>query len=175
MDKKRERNCVMVKGLVVIAMMVSNMFIYSARSENITNIIQCINTNLTSDVLERFPTNATYSVHSCVLNFIKGSVVGDLKIFAAPFSEQLLFSEFKIYNLENIPASLSHEFSMLMSSISNSTTKVISYSETISNGMIRANIMIHRQGLHLNRSENVHLEIMEINNKWRISDWNVDE
>ena len=119
MESKRNR--VMAKSPLILAVVASITFVCGVHSEDITNIIQCMNTNLTSDVLGRFPANATSTAQNCVLTFVKGSVNGDLKTFASPFSEQIRSSEFGIPNLDNIPASVRNEFSVLMSSIANCT------------------------------------------------------
>lgn len=165
----------MVKPHLILAMVASITCVCGVHSEDITHIIQCMNTNLTSDVFGRFPTNATSTAQNCVLTFVKGSVNGDLKTFASPFSEQIRSSEFGVPNLDSIPASVSNEFSVLMSSITNCTNKVIAYNETTNNGLIRANITLHRQGLNYNRSEVSHLDIAQTNNVWRIVNWDVDE
>lgn len=165
----------MVKSHVILATVVSTTLVYGVYSVNITNISQCMNTNLTSDVLAKFPTNSTSTAQNCVLAFVKGSVSGDLKTFAAPFSVEIRASEFGFSYLDSIPASASNEFSVLMSSIPNCTNKVISYSETTNNGLIRANITIHRQGKNHNRSEVSHLDITQTNNVWQIIHWDVDE
>lgn len=165
----------MVKSPLFLTMVASIAFVCGVHSEDITNIIQCMNTNLTSDVLGRFPTNATSSAQNCVLTFVKGSVKGDLKTFAAPFSEQIRSSEFGVPNLDSIPASVSNEFSVLMSSISNCTNKVVAYNETTNSGVIRANITLHRQGVNYNRAEVSHLDIAQTNNVWQIISWDVDE
>ena len=165
----------MVKSPLILAMIASITFACGVHSEDITNIIQCMNTNLTSDVLGRFPTNATSTAQKCVLAFVKGCVNGDLRTFASPFSGQIRSSEFGVPNLDSIPASVSNEFSVLMSSISNCTNKVIAYNETTNNGLIRANITLHRQGVNYNRAEVSHLDIAQTNNVWRIISWDVDE
>lgn len=165
----------MVKTPLILAMVASIAFVCGVHGEDITNIIQCMYTNLTSDVLGRFPTNATATAQNCVLTFVKGSVNGDLKTFAAPFSEQIRISEFGLTNLDSIPASVSNEFSVLMSSVLNCTNKVIAYSETTNNGLIRANITLHRQGVNYNRAEVSHLDIAQTNNVWRIINWDVGE
>lgn len=170
-----KRRTVTVNLHLALVMMASISPFCGVHSEDITNIIQCINTNLTSDVLGRFPTNATSSAQNCVLTFVKGSVNGDLKTFAAPFSEQICSSEFAVPNLDSIPASVSNEFSVLMSPISNCTNKVVAYNETTNSGVIRANITLHRQGVNYNRAEVSHLDIAHTNNVWQIINWDVDE
>ena len=167
--------CVMVKFPLILAVAASTMMVCGVCSEGITNISQCMNTNLRSDVLGMFPTNATCSGQNCVLAFVKGSVNGDLKTFASPFSDQIRFSEFGVPNLESIPTAVSNEFSALMSSITNCTSKVIAYSETTNNGLIKANITLHRQGVNYNRAEVSHLDIAQTNNAWCIINWGVDE
>jgi hypothetical protein len=79
---KSERKCVMVKTSLLLAMAASITFGCSVYGEGITNIIQCMNIALTSDVFKRFPTNATATAQDCVLSFVKGSVHGDLRTFA---------------------------------------------------------------------------------------------
>ena len=165
----------MVKGSSILVMAASISFVCGVCGEGITNISQCMNVNLTSEVLATFPTNATSSAQNCVLAFVKGSVNGDLKTFASPFSEQIRSSEFGVPNLDSIPASVSNEFSTLMLSISNCTSKVIAYGETTNNGLVRANITIHRQGANYNRAEVSHLDMAQTNNAWRIINWDVDE
>ena len=165
----------MVKSPSILVAAAICSFVCGVCGEGITNISQCMNTNLTSDVLATFPTNSTSTAQNCVLAFVKGSVSGDLRTFAAPFSEQIRSSEFGIPNLDSIPSSVSNEFSALMSSISNCTNKVIAYSETTSNGLVKANITIHRQGVNYNRAEVSHLDIAQTNNAWRIVNWDVDE
>ena len=156
-------------------MVASITFVCDVHSEDIENIIQCMNTNLTSDILGRFPTNATFTAQNCVLTFVKGSVNGDLKTFASPFSEQIRVLEFGVPNLDSIPASLSNEFSVLMSSISNCANKVVAYNETTNSGVIKASITLHRQGMNYNRAEVSHLDIVHTNNVWHIISWDVDE
>ena len=165
----------MVKSPLILAMATSITLVCGVYSESITNIIQCMNTNLTSDVLMQFPTNATATAQNCVLTFVKGSVNGDLKTFAAPFSGQIRSLEFGVTNLDSIPGSVSNEFAVLMSSISNCTNKVIAYSETTNNGLIRASITLHRQGVNYNRAEVSHLDIVQTNSVWCIINWDVDE
>ncbi len=75
---------------------------------------------------------------------VKGSVHGDLRTFALPFSEQIRSSEFGFTSINYIPAFLSNEFSELMSSISNCATKVVAYNETTNEGLIKASITLHR-------------------------------
>lgn len=165
----------MVKSLRVLALIAGVASAYGVHGNSITNISQCINRNLTTEVLAMFPTNATSSAQSCVLTFVKGSVCGDLRTFATPFSDAICVSEFGFSGIDSIPESVSNEFSVLMSSISNCICKVISYSETITNGLIRANITLHRQGEYYNRAEVSHLDIAQTNNVWHIISWDVDE
>lgn len=143
--------------------------------EGITNISQCMNTNLTSDVLTMFPADATSSPQRCVLAFVKGSVSGDLRTFASPFASEILASEFGFSSVESIPAAVSNEFATLMSSITNSTCKVISYGEVTTNGLIRAHITLHRQGENYNRAEACYLDISQTNGVWRIVSWDACE
>lgn len=176
MSESIKYDCIMVKTPLMFAMIVSIALISHIYGEDITNISQCINTNLTSDILNRFPTNAAASnVQNCVLAFIKGSVTGDLKMFASPFSDEIRALEFGISSLDNIPVSVSNEFSVLMSSISNCTSKVVSYTEVTNNGLLKANITLHRQGDNFNRNEVAYLDILQTNNVWRIVNWDVDE
>ena len=165
----------MVKSHLILAIVVSATLVYGGYGEGITSIYQCMNTNLTSDVLANFPTNATSTAQNCVLAFVKGSVNGDLRTFASPFTDEIRTSEFGFSNLDSIPASVSNEFSMLMSSISNCMNKVISYSETTNNGLIRISVALHRQGENYNRAEVSHLDIAQTNNIWCIVSWDVDE
>ena len=165
----------MVKTPWILAMMASIALVNYIYGEDIINISQCINTNLTSDVFDRFPTNATSTAQNCVLAFVKGSVTGELKTFASPFSDEIRALEFNISSLDSIPESVSNEFSVLMSSISNCTSKVVSYAEITNNGLIKANITLHRQGDNFNRSEVAHLDISQTNNVWHIINWDVDE
>lgn len=159
----------------MLTMVVSIALINRVYGEDITNISQCINTNLTSDVLDRFPTNTTSTVQNCVLAFVKGSVTGDLKTFASPFSDEIRALEFGISRLDTIPVSASNEFSVLMLSVSNCTSKVIAYTEITNNSLIKANITLHRQGDNYNRNEVAHLDISQTNNIWCIINWDVDE
>jgi hypothetical protein len=106
---------------------------------------------------------------------VKGSVHGDLRTFALPFSEQIRSSEFGFTNIDYIPAFLSNEFSELMSSISNCTTKVVAYNETTNEGLTKASITMHRIGMNYNRVEVSHLDIAKTNNVWNIVKWDVDE
>ena len=175
MSENIKLDCIMAKILSILVIAASTSLVCCVYGENIANISQCINTNLTSDVLNRFPTNATSNVQNCVLAFIKGSVTGDLKMFASPFSDEIRALEFGISSLDNIPASVSNEFSVLMSSISNCTSKVVSYTEVTNNGLLKANITLHRQGDNFNRNEVAHLDILQTNNVWRIVNWDVDE
>ena len=175
MDKKREGNWVMVKMLSILVMAAGASWVCNADGEGITNISQCINTNLTSDVLERFPTIATSSVQNCVLVFLKGSVNGDLQTFASPFSDEILISEFGIPDVNAIPASASNEFAALMSSVSNCMSKVISYAEITNYSTVKATITLHRQGDYYNRNEVVHLDLLQTNHVWHIVNWDVDE
>lgn len=134
-----------------------------------------MNTNLTADVLANFPTNTTSTAQNCVLAFVKGSVNGNLRTFASPFTDEIRASEFGFSNLDSIQASVSNEFSVLMSSISNCMNKVISYNEITNNGLIKISITLHRQGENYNRAEVAHLDIAQTNNVWRIVSWDVDE
>ena len=165
----------MVKTPLMLTMVVSIALINRVYGEDITNISQCINTNLTSEVLDSFPTNATSTIQNCVLAFVKGSVTGDLKTFASPFSDEIRALEFGVSRLDSIPASVNNEFSALMSSVSNCTSKVISYTEVTNNSLIKANITLHRQGDNYNRNEVAHLDISQTNNIWCIINWDVDE
>ena len=166
--QKSERKCVIVKTSLLLAMAASITFGCSVYGEGITNIIQCMNIALTSDVFKRFPTNATATAQDCVLSFVKGSVHGDLRTFALPFSEQIRSSEFGFTNIDYIPAFLSNEFSELMSSISNCTTKVVAYNETTNEGLTKASITMHRIGMNHNLVEVSHLDIAKTNNVWNI-------
>ena len=56
----------MVKTPLMLTMVVSIALINRVYGEDITNISQCINTNLTSEVLDSFPTNATSTIQNCV-------------------------------------------------------------------------------------------------------------
>ena len=110
-----------------------------------------------------------------VLAFVKGSVNGNLKTFAEPFSAQIRFTEFGISDLNNIPITTENEFSALMTSVSNCENKVVSYDETTNNGVVRATITFRRQGVGYNRTEVSHLDLVETNNYWQITNWDVDE
>ena len=154
-----------------------NVVGYSALavSDDITNINQCMNTNLSADILRQFPCHSTSTVQHCVLAFVKGSVNGNLKTFAEPFSAQIRFTEFGISDLNNIPITTENEFSALMTSVSNCENKVVSYDESTNNGVVRATITFRRQGVGYNRTEVSHLDLVETNNYWQITNWDVDE
>jgi hypothetical protein len=92
-----------------------------------------------------------------------------------PFSEQIRSSEFGFTNIDYIPAFLRNEFSELMSSISNCTTKIVAYNETTNKGLIKASIALHRIGMNYNRVEVSHLDITKTNDVWNIVRWYVDE
>ena len=79
----------MAKTPLMLAIVVSTALVNCVYSEDITNISQCINMNLTPAVLDRFPTNSTSTAQNCVLAFVKGSVTGELKTFASPFKYAL--------------------------------------------------------------------------------------
>lgn len=162
----------MVKSSLALIMVVSSTLVSAG---DITNIGQCLNTNLTAEVLCRFPSDSTSTVQKCVLAFVKGSVNGDLKTFASPFSAEIRSSEFGISDLNNIPSSLRNEFSALMTSVSNCTSRVVSYNETTNSGVVKVNITLHRQGIGYNRVEASHLDVVNTNNIWRIINWDVDE
>lgn len=165
----------MVKLPSILVIAASTTLVCGVYGDGITNISQCMNTSLTAEVLATFPTNTTATAQNCVLAFVKGSVTGDLKTFASPFSDEIRISEFGFHSLNSIPVSVSNEFSALMLSISNCTCKVISYNETVTNGLISANIKLHRQGGNYNRAEVSYLDIKQINGVWRIVSWDVDE
>lgn len=162
----------MVKFVVVMFALSCCAFAYG---ECITNIVQCMNTNLTADVLARFPSNCNATVQNCVLTFVKGGVEGDLRTFASPFSTEVLSSEFGITNLDDIPSSIQNEFATLMNSISNSAVRIVSYCETTTSGVVKANISLHRQALGYNRIEVVHLDLSQTNDVWCITNWDADE
>ena len=163
----------MVKSSLVFVVVVGNMLVCAG--DVITNINQCLNTSLTAEVLNRFSNNATSTVQNCVLTFVKGSVNGDLRMFALPFSAEIRSSEFGISDLNNVSSSLKKEFSELMTSVSNCTSRVVSYSETTNGGVVKVNISIHRQGTGYNRDESSHLDIANTGNGWCIINWDVDE
>ena len=125
-------------GKIIFGFVVS-MCCIRGFADEITNIEQCMNTNLTADVLSRFPSNPTSSVQSCVLTFVKGSVIGDMRLFASSFSAASRFSEFGIADLDDIPATISKGFFNLMTSVSNCTSKVMSYNEMTNNGVVKGN------------------------------------
>ena len=162
----------MVKSQLVIAAVVYSTL---ACGQGITNINQCINTELTADVLASFPTNSVLTAQNCVLSFIKGSVEGDLRTFASPFSVEIRSSEFGFSDLNSIPTAEENEFLAVMTSISNSATRIVSYSEITSNGLVKSSIAFHRQGVGYNRDEVVHLEIAQTNGVWQIVNWEADE
>lgn len=162
----------MVKSILILIMVMSSSLVWG---EDITNINQCLNINLTAEVLCRFPSNPTSTVQNCVLTLVKGSVSGDLGIFVSPFSPEIRSSEFGISDLDNIPGLLRNEFSALMTSVTNCTSRVVSYNETTSNGAARVSMVLHRQGIGYNRAESLHLDIASTNNFWRIVNWDVDE
>lgn len=172
MDKDYERRRNM--GKIIFGFVVS-MCCIRGFADEITNIEQCMNTNLTADVLSRFPSNPTSSVQSCVLTFVKGSVIGDMRLFASSFSAASRFSEFGIADLDDIPATISKGFFNLMTSVSNCTSKVMSYNEMTNNGVVKATISLHRHGIGYNRSEVSHLDIVQTNSFWHIMNWDVEE
>lgn len=163
----------MVRIMLSVAMAV--LYVAALHGSEISDIRQCMNTNLTNEVLSSFRTNSMVSVQDCVLLFVKGSVTGDLKTFLSPFSAKSRFAEFGISDLDSIPASLSSEFSTLMSSVSNCVTRVTAYSEVTNNSIVRSDITFYRQGMNYNRYETVHLGVSQTNNLWRIKEWDVDE
>ena len=165
----------MARFTLTLSLAIFLTFTTSVFCQDITNVWQCINLELTDDVLDSFPSDATSSVQNCALAFVKGSVTGDLKTFALPFSDEIRSSEFGIADLNNIPAALTNEFSTLMASISNCTTRLISYSETNSNGVFKVNLNLQRQGRGYNRAEMARLDIVQTNAAWRIVNWDIDE
>ncbi len=171
MDESNERSNVMVKSIIGCIVLVGAWVCPG----DITNVSQCINTNLTAEMLAQFPTNPTLTVQNCVLTFVKGSVNGDLKVFAAPFSAEIRTSELGISDLDNIPIAIRTEFSSLMTSVTNCTSRVTSYAETANNGVVKATLTLRRQGVGYNRVEVAHLDIAQTNGTWRIINWDVDE
>ncbi len=162
----------MVRILLLAVMLMDVSF---ALCGDIVDIRQCMNTNLTTEVLSRFPTNATTSVQNCVLFFVRGSVEGNLRTFLTPFSREMRVSEFGVSDLNDIPLSMKNEFSALMSSVSNCVSQVGVYSETTNSGHVRCDLEIQRRGENYNRSEIVHLDIVQTNSFWQIINWDVDE
>ena len=162
----------MVRILLTVAMAT---YAVALHSREITDIRQCMNTNLTEDVLSSFRTNSIASVQDCILLFVKGSVSGDLRTFLEPFSDEARASEFGVSNLDCIPPTLSSEFSALMSSVSNCVSQVTFYSEATNNGIVKSKITLHRLGANYNRAETVYLDVSLSNNIWRVRKWDVDE
>lgn len=101
-DSNQQWGSIVVKSPSIIAIAVSITLVCGAYGDGITNISQCMNTSLTAEVLATFPTNTTATAQNCVLAFVKGSVSGDLRMFASPFLDEIRISEFGFHGLDSV-------------------------------------------------------------------------
>ena len=72
-----KRDCIMAKILSILVIAAGSSLVCCVYGEDITNISQCINTNLTSDVLNWFPTNATSNGNIVRYTDTAGNIVAE--------------------------------------------------------------------------------------------------
>lgn len=141
----------------------------------ITNILQCLDLQLTSERLAEFPVRDNSTPQNCLLGFLNGSITGDYLTFLTPFSDAVRGEEAGVSDLSQVTSSMTNQFLTLVSSAGFSNHVVRAYSEVISNNTIYATTLVQSQCGLLNKTNEIHTVMQKLGNSWRITFWDVDE
>ena len=141
----------------------------------ITNIVQCIDQNLTATHLSEFPDRDNSTSQSCLLGFIKGSITGDYLSFLAPLSDTIRIEEAGTSNLTQITSTMTNQFHAFAMAAGFSNHVVRAYSEAVTNNVIYSTTYIQSQCGLMNKTNKVYTVIQATGGSWRIVEWDVDE
>ena len=141
----------------------------------ITNIVQCLNLELTADRLSQFPFRDNSTPQNSLLGFVRGSITGDYLSFLTPLSDAVRVDEADVSDLSQVTQSMISQFHTFVTSSGFSNHVVCAYSEIATNNTIRSKIYIRSRRALMNKTNEVQTVMQQIDGSWRIIEWDVDE
>ena len=139
MDKQNEGNNFMAKRIMTSC--ICALLCLSAYAA-ITNIVQCLNLELTADRLAQFPFRDNSNPQNSLLGFVRGSITGDYISFLTPLSDAVRVDETGVSDLSQVTPSMTNQFYTFVTSSGFSNHVVCAYSEVATNGAICSKIFI---------------------------------
>ena len=141
----------------------------------ITNIVQCLNLELTGERLSEFPFRDNSTPQNSLLGFVRGAITGDYLSFLTPLSDAARVDEAGVSDLSQVTQTMTNQFCTFVTSSGFSNHVVCAHSEVFTNDTIIMKTDIRsRHGL-MNKTNEVQTTIRQIGGEWRIINWDVYE
>ena len=141
----------------------------------ITNIVQCLNLELTVDRLSQFPFRDNSNPQNSLLGFVRGSITGDYISFLTPLSDAARVDEAGVSDLSQVTPSMTNQFYTFVALSGFSNHVVCAYSEVVTNSTICAKTFIRSRCGLMNKTNELQTTIQQIDGSWRIVEWDVEE
>jgi len=162
----------MAKRIMVVCIYA---LLYQSVSAAITNIIQCLNQELTEERLSQFPFRNNSTPQNSLLGFVRGTITGDYLSFLTPLSDATRVDESGVSDLSQVTPSMTNQFYTFVNSSGFSNHIVCAYSEVFTNDtMVLKTYIQSRRGL-MNKTNEVQTTLQQIGGSWRIVNWDVTE
>ena len=141
----------------------------------ITNIVQCLNLELTTDRLSQFPSCDNSNPQNALLGFVRGSITGDYLSFLMPLSDAARVEEVGVSDLSQVTPSMTNQFYTFVISTGFSNHVVCAYSEIATNNIVQSTTFIRSRCGLMNKTNELQTTIQQIDGSWRIVKWDVEE
>lgn len=141
----------------------------------ITNIVQCLNVELSQSVLDNISSLDCSTPQMSCLGFVKGMVSGDYKTYLFHFSDALRIEECGTADLTTLTPQVSDFFRGFVQGMGYSNHVVRAYSETATGTTWYVSIKLQSQkGARVDVSQ-MGVRMENSNGAWRITKWDIDE
>lgn len=141
----------------------------------ITNVVQCVNVELTTSILNEFPNMDNSTPHSVVLGFLKGMITGDYQLYLCPLSDDLRKDDSGTSDLSIVSQSKINQFHDFSIAQGFSNHVVRSFSQVSSNRVVTAHLLMSSRCGALYKTNDLSVVMETFNGNWRITQWDVDE
>ena len=141
----------------------------------ITNIVQCLNIELTEERLSEFPFRDNSTPQNSLLGFVRGAITGDYLSFLMPLSDAVRVEETGVSDLSQVTQDMTNQFYTFVISSGFSNHVVCAYSEVFTNDTIIMRTGIRSRRGMMNKMNEVQTTMRKIGGTWRIINWDVDE
>ena len=141
----------------------------------ITNIVQCLNMELTEARLSEFPFRDNSTPQNSLLGFVRGAITGDYLSFLTPLSDAVRVEETGVSDLSQVTQGMINQFYTFVVSSGFSNHVVRAYSEVFTSDTIIMKTKIQSRRGMMNKINEVQTTMRQIGGVWRIVNWDVDE